>query len=172
MPLAYLRKGDAGGPVGPPYVRSVDPYEDSDPTGVVRVTSIQPAGVVVVVEKVYARMAPGDLVGPLPAYPITPGARAVEVAGGPTAGIIGFANPRPVYSIGDVVFLDKGSADGVSIGDEYIVVVSADEGWDGEIEGALQVIQLHSNHASARIIGEKSPIFEEGLEVRLARKMR
>jgi hypothetical protein len=142
------------------------------PTGVLRVQRVESAGVVAEVVKLYARMVVGDFVGTMPAYDLTAGERAQPVSDGSEATIVGFANPRPVYSLGDVVFIDKGAADGVGVGDTYAASVSATEGWSGEVEGEIQVIGIHADHASARITMEKTPVFQRGLLLRLTRKMR
>ena len=142
------------------------------PTGVLRIHALEPAGAVAEVIKLYAHMVIGDAVGPLPAYPLSEGQRAETTTEMREADIIGFANPRPMYSIGDNVFLAAGADSGIRIGDEYVVVFSSGEGWTGEPEGRLQVVGVHEDHATARIVAEESPVFALGVRVRLDRRMR
>lgn len=140
------------------------------PTGVVRIVALQPAGAVGEVVKLYDRLRLGDLVGFVPEYQVVEGrtaAAATEVA---ESEIIGFANSRPIYSIGDITFLDATS--GVNIGDEYVVIYQAGEGWSGNAEGRLQVVRVGDDHVTARILAEERPVFTTGARVRLDRRMR
>lgn len=142
-----------------------------EPTGVVRIESVESAGAVAVVEKLFRRLAPEDVVGPLPPYDLSPGQAPASVTGGPEVEVLGFAEDRPMYSVGDVVFLDVG-ADGTRIGDEYAVVIPSGDDWSAAAEGRLQVIGVHEDHAVARITAEESPLVGTRVRVRLDRRMR
>ncbi|MGD8321522.1 MAG: LysM peptidoglycan-binding domain-containing protein [Gemmatimonadota bacterium] len=139
------------------------------PTGVVTVSEVNDAGVVAIVTKEFFRMSLGDLVGPMPSYTLQPGQLAQEVSGGGEAMVMGFAGPAVLQDVGSIAFLDQGSDDGVSVGDEYDYL----DHHAGEhyVAGRLQVVGVTSNMASARIVSMKDVVFKQGLVVQLARKM-
>jgi hypothetical protein len=138
------------------------------PTGVATVEAIAGSGVVAVVTKEYRRIQPGDLVRQVPAYTLQPGQYAEEIAGGSEAMIMGAAGHQEVNNLGHVVFLDLGSDDGVVVGDEFVRYGAV----AGTREGALQVVGVTPNTAAARITSMVDAVFEQGVVVRLARKMR
>ncbi len=138
------------------------------PTGLLEVTTIGNGFVVGTVTKEYARVQPGDLVRPLPSYTPRPGVRAAEVQGGPEAMIMGFAGTQVINELGHIAFLDLGSADGIAIGDEFVLYGRA---VPTAREGALQVVSVSESTASARITGQADDVFRQGIVVRLFRKM-
>jgi hypothetical protein len=138
------------------------------PTGIVTVESIGGNGVIGIVTKEYQRIQPGDMVRPAPTYTVQAGRVAREIAGGSEAMIMGVAGRQELNSIGHVAFLDLGSDDGVTIGDEFVLFSSA----TGAREGALQVVGVTPNMASARILSIVDDVFRTGVVVRLARTMR
>src|SRR5690606_34094230 len=94
------------------------------------------------------RIQPGDMVRPVPTYTLQPGVYPQEVAGGSEAMIMGFAGRQVINDLGHIAFLDLGSDDGITVGDEFILYgdrVSAPR-------GALQVVGVTRNMASARIV--------------------
>lgn len=141
------------------------------PSGILRVVEQVEGGVIAVSLNEYARLAVGDYVTPAPSFPLEEGRYARAVDDGPRARITGFAQPRSIQQEGDVVFLDVGRADGVSVGDEFHLRVSSGGGWSGQVAGVLQVIRVFEDRASARIRRISSPVFRAGLQVRLAGKM-
>ncbi|MDH3272741.1 MAG: LysM peptidoglycan-binding domain-containing protein [Gemmatimonadota bacterium] len=139
------------------------------PTGVATVRVIGNGEVVATIEKVYGRILPGDLARGLPGYSPTAGDYAEPVAGGSEAMIMGFAGPQVITDIGHVAFLDLGSDDGIAIGDEFVLygdAVPTDE------DGALQVISTTATTSAARVLSMSDNVWEQGIVVRLARKMR
>ncbi len=142
------------------------------PTSMVTVTRIEEAGVVAVVLNAFDRVREGDMVRPAPPFDLQPGDAPSLIAAGGTAQILGFGERHAVQKIGDIAFLDLGEAQGIAVGDEYILYMGDTEGWSGDVAGRLQVVGTRENTASARIIGIVSPIFTAGLTVHLDRKMR
>jgi hypothetical protein len=138
------------------------------PTGVLTVSTINDDGVVGVITKEYHRIQPGDLVRPVPAYSMTPGRVAREVSGGSEAMIMGFAGTQELNDLGHVGFLDLGSDDGITIGDEFVLYGAA----VGAPEGRLQVVGLSPSTSAARILSMVDDVFRQGVVVRLARTMR
>lgn len=142
------------------------------PTSVLTVTRVEEAGVVAVVLDAFDRVLIDDIVRPAPAFDLQLGDVPDAVIGGGSARILGFGVLHVNQAMGDVAFLDRGEAQGVKIGDEYVLVSGASEGWRGDVAGRLQVVGTQANNASARIIAIVSPDFVAGVTVHLDRKMR
>ena len=142
------------------------------PTGIVMVTRIEGDGAVTVVTDEYDRMRLGDYVRRAPRFDLVEGDYAEEVSSDLTATILGFGELHQIQSLGDFAFLDVGEPEGIEIGDEFIAIVNAEGGWTGEIGGTLQVVLVQGDHCSARVTNLTGPVFETGMTVSLARKMR
>jgi len=142
------------------------------PTGMVSVVHVEEEGFEGVVLKSYDRVVTGDLVVPAPTFDLEPSDRAVAVSDGTTARIIAFGDPHELQQLGDIAILNMGSNDGVALGDEYVLMTGGREGWSGRVAGRLQVVRLTPQTASARITAVSDPVFTQGLEVILDRKMR
>jgi LysM repeat protein len=140
------------------------------PTGMVTLSEVSGRQAVAIVTKEYARIGLGDLLTPLPAYGIRAGQFAEEVSGGSEAMVMGFAGTAVLQDVGAVAFLDQGSDQGVGVGDEF-EYVNRPAGQD-VVEGRLQVVGVTPSTASARVVGISDAVFQPGLVVRLARKMR
>lgn len=138
------------------------------PTGVLTVSTISENGVVGVVTKEYQRIQPGDLVRPVPSFDLQPGQYAQPISGGSEAMIMGFAGRQELNDLGHIAFLDLGSNDGVTHGDEFVLYGAA----VGAPEGSLQVVGVTPTMAAARITSMVDDVFRQGVVVRLARKMR
>ena len=83
--------------------------------------------------------------------------------------VMGFAGKHVLTDIGHVAFLDLGTDDGITIGDEFILwgdAVPTDQ------DGALQVIGVTGTMAAARVLSMADNVFRQGVVVRLAKKMR
>ena len=141
------------------------------PTGVLTVSDPVPGGAVALVVDVFDRMTMGDFVTMLPAFTVQPGVRAAPVNTGTDATIVAFAVDRAIQETHDIAFLDQGSDRGVKVGDEYVAVWVEGTGTPPVEEGRLQVVSVHPDHSSARIIDMRNLIFERGLRVRIDRRM-
>ena len=69
-----------------------------------------------------------------------------------------------------MTILDKGSRDGVDIGDEYVAF--SGDGSTEEVIGRLRVVLTEEETSSAEIVTLKGPVFQIGTTVHLDRKMR
>ena len=138
------------------------------PTGVLTVSTISENGVVGVVTKEYQRIQPGDFVRPVPSFTLQAGQYAQPISGGSEAMIMGFAGRQELNDLGHIAFLDLGSNDGVTHGDEFVLYGAA----IGAPEGSLQVVGVTPTMAAARITSMVDDVFHQGVVVRLARKMR
>jgi phage tail protein X len=141
------------------------------PTGVLAVSDPVPGGAVALVVDAFDRLSMGDFVMLLPTFALQPGVRSEPTSTGADATLVAFARDHALQEINDVAFLDQGSDHGVKIGDEYIAVWNEGTGTPPEVEGRLQVISVHPDHASARIVWMKNPIFLTGVRVRVDRRM-
>ena len=139
------------------------------PTGVMTVSAVMPDGVIGTVTKEFGRIQPGDLVRPLPSYQLAAGQYAQAIDGGSEAMIMGFAGTAELNDLGQLAFLDLGSNDGVAIGDEFVLY---SEALAEEPRGTLQVVGLTENVSTARILTMDDDVFDQGVVVRLSRKMR
>ena len=137
------------------------------PTGVLTVSTISEDGVIGVVTREYQRIQPGDFVRPAPTYSMQPGQYAQEVSGGSEAMVMGFAGRQELNDLNHIAFLDLGSNDGITLGDEFVLYGSE----VGSAEGALQVVGVTPSMAAARILSMVDDVFHQGVVVRLARKM-
>jgi hypothetical protein len=138
------------------------------PTGVAEVSTIGNGEVVAIVIKEYERIQAGDWVGPLPGFSLEPGDEAQPVSGGSEAMIMGFEGEQTISDIGHVAFLDLGSDDGISIGDEFVLFGDA---IPTARDGSLQVIGVRETTAAARVMSMRDNVFRQGVVVRLVRKM-
>lgn len=144
-----------------------------EPTGALTVVRLETGGVVAVVVKSYDRIRVGDLVGPAPAYDLEDGQYPELVTGDETtATLTGFAARSTVQGLGSMVFIDRGESDGVAIGDEYVLLAPAADGWEREVSGRLQIVAVASTSATARLIHTNGVSFAPGEIVRLDKKMR
>lgn len=140
------------------------------PTGIVRVVSREEGGAVGEVESVYGRIGLGDLLRPVPDYPILAGATAEAVASDEVRQILGFARERGVYGMNDIVFMEGGAERGDRLGDEYLVTYATGPEWDDEVEGRLQVVGVQPDHVTARIVQLDTPI-QPGGQAHLDRRL-
>lgn len=139
------------------------------PTGVAQVQTLGNGEVVAQVVRQYDRISSGDFVRPLATFEERRGVYAEEISGGSEAMVMGFAGGQVLTDIGHVAFLDLGSFDGVSIGDEFVLFGDA---IPTDREGTLQVVGVTETMAAARVLSMRDDVFRQGVVVRLAKKMR
>jgi hypothetical protein len=142
------------------------------PTGILRVESSTPAGVVAVVESQYERIELGDLVRALPAYVPSPAGSTSPATGGSEAVVLAYSTERELQTFGDFAFIDVGAADGVRIGDEYVAVVEDSPDFGQVTEGRLKVVSVLEDVATARVLRLENPVFPPGVRLRPDRRAR
>ena len=142
------------------------------PSSVLTVTRVEEAGLVAVVLDAFDRVRQGDMVRPAPAFDLEAGDMPDVITSGGTAMVLGFGESHALQNMGDIAFLDRGEAEGVKIGDEFILYTGDSEGWSGDVVGRLQVVATRAATASARIVAVNGPAFVTGVTVHLHRKMR
>jgi hypothetical protein len=146
------------------------------PRGMVRVTEVAPGRIVAFIIAVYGSIEQGDRV--LPAEKFTPSgtARAAAVADGVEARVLGGPTAQILKGPQDVLFLDKGSRDGVAPGDIFEVRRAEVRRVDGavdvpEVMAVLQVVRVGERSATARILTVSSPDIADGTGSRQVAKL-
>ena len=140
------------------------------PMGVLSVTRVAPNVVEGMVGEVFGPVRVGDLVRPAPVFDLRPGEYPAMVTNRTAANVIEFGHAHQLYGLLEVVIIDRGSRDGVDIGDEYVAFFG--DGSTEEIVGRMRVVLTEEETSSARIVTVEGPVFEVGTTVYLDRKMR
>lgn len=142
------------------------------PTAVFEVVRVDPAGVVAVMRRDIGKAQLDDLVFPVPAFPLVRGVHPAETDLRLEATVLGFEQRKEIYLPGDRLFIDRGSRDGVAIGDEFAAVSGTGEGWEGRVIGQFQVVHVQEERATLRILRTtEPPLVRPGLQAMLTRKM-
>jgi hypothetical protein len=140
------------------------------PTGVLSITRVEAGSVEGVILQSFDRVQLGDQIRTAPAYDLVPGQVPGAVARCTSATIIEFRGVHELYGLQEVVMIDKGAADGVDVGDEYVAF--AGDGVTEQAVARMRVVLTENSTSSARIVGMVEPVFQSGAEVHLDRKMR
>ncbi len=130
------------------------------PTALARVIDIRAGQYVVSIVAVYGPIRSGQLVLPADHFTDAGSARAVAMADGAQARLLGSPLDRPLKKPQDVMFIDKGRKDGIAPGD--IFEVRRTETPSGtkavpEVVATLQVIRVNERTATTRILSLTSP---------------
>jgi peptidoglycan-associated lipoprotein len=107
------------------------------PVGVMSVTRVAPNVVEGLVLEVFGLVHEGDLFRPAPAYDMRPGQVPGRVTRRSAATVIEFGEVHQLYGLRHVVILDKGTRDGVDMGDEYVAFYG--DGSTEQVIGRLRV---------------------------------
>jgi LysM repeat protein len=140
------------------------------PTGLLSVTGLGD-GVEAEVTAQFGRVRMGDKVRLAPPYGLWAGARAVPVSSNVTASLMGFAVDRVMQGIGALAFLDVGEDEGISIGDEFRAFETRPGASFGMESATLQVVLVHGDVSTARVIKLKRGTLDTGDRLRLVKKM-
>ena len=140
------------------------------PLGVMSVTRVAPNAVEGMVTEVYGLVKVGDLVRPAPVFDLRPGDYPAMVTNRTGANIIEFGEVHQLYGLRQVTILDKGSQDGLDIGDEYVAF--SGDGSTEDVIGRVRVVLTEEETASAEIVTVEGVVFRVGTTLYLDRKMR
>lgn len=144
------------------------------PVGVARVTAVQPQQVLALVIMQFGRIKGGNLAMPLEPFKDPGNVRPTAVEQGLEGRLIGMRDEHVLAGTQQVVFVDKGRADGVALGDVFEVYRAASEDVGGrseEVRVQLIVVHTREHTASALVIGVVNPSIPVGSPVRLIKKM-
>ena len=145
------------------------------PTGIVRVVAVEGRNVRAEVTMQFGRVADGQV-----ALPVTPvrdrsNVRAQPIENGMRGSIIAGRDLHPVPGLQDVIFIDRGRADGVVPGDVFEVVAPNEDGAFADVPAqriaVLEVAHVRERSASGVIRQITSVGIRPGAPVRLVRKM-
>ena len=140
------------------------------PMGVMSVTRVAPNVVEGVVGEVFGPVRVGDFVRSAPVFDLRPGQYPAMVTNRTGATVIEFGELHQLYGLNQVTILDKGSRDGLDIGDEYVAFFG--DGSTEDVVGRLRVVLTEEETSSAEIVTVEGPVFQVGTTVYLDRKMR
>ncbi len=143
--------------------RHIDDHGDVIvPTGMVRITSTsQPQNTALVIAA-YGPMHQGQQVIPAESFHDAGNVRPVPVADGVMASVIASRDPQELKGPQNVIFLDRGRADGVAPGDLFELVSDPRDHGTGEVllpqpMGLVQVVRTGEHTATARILTVSQP---------------
>jgi hypothetical protein len=144
------------------------------PVGVARVTSLQQKQVLATVIMQFGRIRGGTVALPLEPFKDPGEVRPADVDQGLQGHLIEMRDQHVLASVQQVVFLDKGRADGVTLGDVFEAYrpASGEVGARSE-EVRVQLLVAHTREhtSSAIVIGMSNPQLIPGMPVRLIKKM-
>jgi hypothetical protein len=144
------------------------------PVGVARVTSLQQQQALAQVIMEFGRIRAGTLALPLEPFKDPGDVRPADVDQGLQGRLIEMRDEHVLASVQQVVFFDKGRADGVALGDVFEAYrpASGEVGARSE-EVRVQLLVAHTREhtSSAIVIGMSNPLLIPGMPVRLIKKM-
>jgi LysM domain-containing protein len=144
------------------------------PVGVARVTALQQKQVLATIIMQFGRIRGGTVAMPLEPFKDPGEVRPADVDQGLQGHLIEMRDQHVLATVQQVVFLDKGRADGVALGDVFEAYrpASGEVGARSE-EVRVQLLVAHTREhtSSAIVIGMSNPQLIPGMPVRLIKKM-
>ena len=144
------------------------------PVGVARVTALQQKQVLATIIMQFGRIRGGTVAMPLEPFKDPGEVRPADVDQGLQGHLIEMRDEHVLATVQQVVFLDKGRADGVTLGDVFEAYrpASGEVGARSE-EVRVQLLVAHTREhtSSAIVIGMSNPQLIPGMPVRLIKKM-
>jgi hypothetical protein len=155
--------------------RKIDPWGDVVvPQGVVRVTAVQEKQVLAQVIMQFGRIRAGSLALPLEPFKDPGSVRPAAVEQGLEGHLIAMRDEHVLASVLQVLFIDKGRADGVALGDvfeAYRPTSNEVGGRSEEVRVQLLVVHTREHTSSVIVIGMSNPALGSAMPVRLIKKM-
>jgi len=141
------------------------------PTAVVTVERVEGVRVEGSLEVLLGRVTVDDVV--FLERPPAEGGGTSPAAGGEalglTASLLAFQEEKILQQPGDFLFIDRGGRQGVQVGDEWVAVGGADEGWSGQELARFRVVLADSQTSTLRI---HSLVHPEGLRPGMTLRLR
>ena len=146
------------------------------PTGLAQVVDTVQGRYVASIIATYGPIRNGQRVLPAEKFVPTGEAHAVPVSDGVRAAFIGGPGRQDIKAPQMVVFLDKGSQDGVARGDLFEIRRTAERLPDGrqlinDVMATLQVVHVRDHTATARLLNVLSPDIPPGTDARQVAKL-
>lgn len=146
------------------------------PTGLIRVTDAARAEIVGEVIAAYGQIHDGQRVMPAEKFDDPGRVRPVPISDGVKGTLLAHRDAQPLTGPQDVVFLDKGRADGVGLGDQFEIRSSARTrenaaGVIDDVLAAVQVVHVGEHTSTARVLRVTQPDIVSGSTVRQIAKL-
>ncbi len=142
------------------------------PTGIARVVAVDGRDVWAQIETQFDRVADGQVALPLEPFRDRRGIDPLPIENGMRGSIITVRDQNPLAGFLNIVFIDRGRADGIVPGDEFEVIVEQE---DSELPttriGIIQVTHVRQRSAAAVITRLNGVGVGPGAVIRLIRKM-
>ncbi len=142
------------------------------PTGIARVVAVDGRDVRAQIETQFGRVTDGQVALPIEPFRDRGSVNPVPIENGMRGSIITIRDRNPLAGFLNIVFIDRGRADGIVPGDEFEVIVE-EEGSELPTTqiGILQVTHVRQRSAAAEITRLNGVGVRPGAVVRLIRKM-
>lgn len=144
------------------------------PIGVARVTDVQERQVLADVIMQFGRIRGGHLALPLEPFKDPGQVRATPVEQGLEGKVISQRDVHPLVGTQHFLFIDRGRADGVVLGDIFEVyrpAIGEPRTPSEEVRITLMVVHTREHSSTGLVIGVANPQVVPGMPVRLIRKM-
>jgi hypothetical protein len=142
-----------------------------EPLALLRVDTIVGSAAIAQVVNQFGELRVGDVVMPLMPVPEIGSGAPTPVDGGPEGQILQFIDREAMYGTTDLGFIDVGGAQGVRIGDEFAVYVSAGSGLPPTQVAVVRAVHVGDRTATVRVLSVNSTALREGLPIRMIRRM-
>ena len=144
------------------------------PVGIARVTAVEKEQLLARIVGQYGRVHDGRLVMPLEPFRDPGQVRPTPVEQGMQGKLITARDPHPIAGAQQYLFIDKGRAEGVTLGDVFEAYKPAGEylgSASEEIRAVLMVVHTREHSSTGLLIQITHPGLDSGLPVRLIKKM-
>ena len=144
------------------------------PTGVARVTSVQPRQVLAQVVMQFGRIRQSNVALPLEPYKDPGTVRPTPIAQGLEGRLVDARDQHPLVGVQQIYFIDKGRAEGVTPGDVFEIFRPASgdlRSASEEVRVQLLIVHTREHSSSGLVIGVANPDVAPGMPVRLVKKM-
>jgi LysM domain-containing protein len=146
------------------------------PTGLIRVTDASRAEVVGEVIAAYGQIHDGQRVMPAEKFDDPGTVRPVPISDGVKGRVVAHRDQQPLTGPQDVLFIDRGRADGVGLGDLFEIRATPHSrenaaGVIDEVMATVQVVHVGEKSSTARVLRVTQPDIVVGTEVRQIAKL-
>jgi hypothetical protein len=153
--------------------RSVPGYGDIvRPSGLLRVTDVGAPGEVVQAQviRVYQSIATDQPVLQVPAFQDSSAARSVPIDSGVVGSVVALRDPHELVGEQSVLFIDRGSEDGVHLGDVFQIGSPSSSGFERDQVKVL-IVYTRPQTSTALVIQIDRPDVRPGATARQIRRM-